>query len=219
MKKVAFTSCMPLWPEGWGGLWGVMCLPPQGMGGQHGYFGLWIDVDFGKGHSKAKPTCTTYGSPQLSAQEDFQFQKLEVWAVGDAPKAEPVSLGVLLPSQLDLLHTFHISTWRWFSPDLFPAAVAGQRNARGCTARQGVLSGICGGCPKRTTPGRWGPRWMGAPLQAEEGLGSLPDPGFNDELLASLHRITPQRWPPRVGGDTVGVGLEPLPPTFPLWHQ
>lgn len=61
-----------------------------GMGGQHGYFGLWIDVDFGKGHSKAKPTCTTYGSPQLSAQEDFQFQKMEVWAVGEAPKAESV---------------------------------------------------------------------------------------------------------------------------------
>lgn len=75
-----------------------MCLPLQGMGGQHGYFGLWIDVDFGKGHSKAKPTCTTYGSPQLSAQEDFQFQKMEVWAVGDAPKAEPVSVGAFLLS-------------------------------------------------------------------------------------------------------------------------
>ncbi|XP_029781998.1 MTOR-associated protein MEAK7 [Suricata suricatta] len=56
-----------------------------GMGGQHNYFGLWIDVDFGKGHSKAKPRCTTYNSPQLSAQEDFRFEKLEVWAVGDAP--------------------------------------------------------------------------------------------------------------------------------------
>ncbi|XP_032983956.1 MTOR-associated protein MEAK7 isoform X1 [Rhinolophus ferrumequinum] len=55
-----------------------------GMGGQHNYFGLWIDVDFGRGHSKAKPTCTTYNSPQLSAQEDFRFEKLEVWAVGDA---------------------------------------------------------------------------------------------------------------------------------------
>ncbi|XP_007937327.1 MTOR-associated protein MEAK7 [Orycteropus afer afer] len=54
-----------------------------GMGGQHGYFGLWIDGDFGKGHSKAKPACTTYNSPQLSAQEDFQFHKMEVWAVGD----------------------------------------------------------------------------------------------------------------------------------------
>ncbi|XP_066099994.1 MTOR-associated protein MEAK7 isoform X1 [Saccopteryx bilineata] len=55
-----------------------------GMGGQHHYFGLWIDSDFGKGHSKAKPTCTTYNSPQLSAKEDFRFEKLEVWAVGDA---------------------------------------------------------------------------------------------------------------------------------------
>ncbi|XP_006860349.1 PREDICTED: TLD domain-containing protein 1 [Chrysochloris asiatica] len=54
-----------------------------GMGGQHNYFGLWIDVDFGRGHSRAKPTCTTYNSPQLSAKEDFLFHRLEVWAVGD----------------------------------------------------------------------------------------------------------------------------------------
>nr|XP_004663505.2 MTOR-associated protein MEAK7 isoform X2 [Jaculus jaculus]XP_044998074.1 MTOR-associated protein MEAK7 isoform X2 [Jaculus jaculus] len=53
-----------------------------GMGGQHNYFGLWVDADFGKGHSKAKPTCTTYNSPQLSAQEDFRFDKMEVWGVG-----------------------------------------------------------------------------------------------------------------------------------------
>ncbi|XP_036998311.2 MTOR-associated protein MEAK7 [Artibeus jamaicensis] len=59
-----------------------------GMGGQHNYFGLWIDVDFGRGHSKAKPTCTTYNSPQLSAQEDFRFEKMEVWAVGDPSQTE-----------------------------------------------------------------------------------------------------------------------------------
>ncbi|XP_004437193.1 PREDICTED: TLD domain-containing protein 1 [Ceratotherium simum simum] len=59
-----------------------------GMGGQHDYFGLWIDVDFGKGHSKAKPTCTTYNSPQLSAKENFRFEKLEVWAVGDASESQ-----------------------------------------------------------------------------------------------------------------------------------
>lgn len=53
-----------------------------GMGGQHHYFGLWVAADFGKGHSKAKPTCTTYNSPQLSAQEDFQFDRMEVWGVG-----------------------------------------------------------------------------------------------------------------------------------------
>ncbi|ELK00458.1 TLD domain-containing protein KIAA1609 [Pteropus alecto] len=55
----------------------LMIFSSQGMGGQHNYFGLWIDVDFGKGHSKAKPTCTTYNSPQLSAKEDFQFEKME----------------------------------------------------------------------------------------------------------------------------------------------
>ncbi|XP_004584280.2 MTOR-associated protein MEAK7 [Ochotona princeps] len=58
-----------------------------GMGGQHHYFGLWVDADFGKGHSKAKPTCTTYNSPQLSAQEDFRFDKMEVWAVGESEES------------------------------------------------------------------------------------------------------------------------------------
>lgn len=64
-----------------------------GMGGQHNYFGLWIDVDFGKGHSRAKPTCTTYNSPQLSAKEDFRFEKLEVWAVGDASESKLANSG------------------------------------------------------------------------------------------------------------------------------
>ncbi|XP_051485551.1 MTOR-associated protein MEAK7 isoform X2 [Apus apus] len=57
-----------------------------GMGGQHEYFGLWIDSDYGKGHSKAKPRCTTYNSPQLSAKEDFTLDAMEVWAVGDLPE-------------------------------------------------------------------------------------------------------------------------------------
>ncbi|KAL6045596.1 hypothetical protein STEG23_029497 [Scotinomys teguina] len=61
-----------------------------GMGGQHYYFGLWVAADFGKGHSKAKPTCTTYNSPQLSAQEDFQFDKMEVWGLGDLSETHPV---------------------------------------------------------------------------------------------------------------------------------
>lgn len=61
------------------------------MGGQHHYFGLWVDVDFGKGHSKAKPTCTTYNSPQLSGQEDFRFEQMEVWGVGDSPSVHLVS--------------------------------------------------------------------------------------------------------------------------------
>lgn len=71
----------------------LTAFPSQGMGGQHHYFGLWVDVDFGKGHSKAKPTCTTYNSPQLSAHEDFRFEKMEVWAVGDASHSKLVSVG------------------------------------------------------------------------------------------------------------------------------
>uniref|UniRef100_K7G6W1 MTOR-associated protein MEAK7 n=1 Tax=Pelodiscus sinensis TaxID=13735 RepID=K7G6W1_PELSI len=58
-----------------------------GMGGQHDYFGLWIDSDYGKGHSRAKPRCTTYNSPQLSANENFTLDGMEVWAVGELPES------------------------------------------------------------------------------------------------------------------------------------
>ncbi|XP_070763196.1 MTOR-associated protein MEAK7 [Enoplosus armatus] len=59
-----------------------------GMGGQHGYFGLWLDSDFGRGHSRARPKCTTYGSPQLSGEEDFTVDSMEVWAVGKPSEPE-----------------------------------------------------------------------------------------------------------------------------------
>ncbi|XP_008302535.1 MTOR-associated protein MEAK7 [Stegastes partitus] len=59
-----------------------------GMGGQHGYFGLWLDSDFGRGHSRARPKCTTYGSPQLSGDEDFTVDSMEAWAVGKPPEPE-----------------------------------------------------------------------------------------------------------------------------------
>uniref|UniRef100_A0A3B3ZCC5 MTOR-associated protein MEAK7 n=1 Tax=Periophthalmus magnuspinnatus TaxID=409849 RepID=A0A3B3ZCC5_9GOBI len=59
-----------------------------GMGGQHNYFGLWLDCDFGRGHSRANPKCTTYGSPRLSADEDFIVETVEVWAVGKLPEPE-----------------------------------------------------------------------------------------------------------------------------------
>ncbi|XP_056138204.1 MTOR-associated protein MEAK7 [Lampris incognitus] len=61
-----------------------------GMGGQHGYFGLWLDSDFGHGHSRARPKCTTYGSPQLSGEEDFTLDSMEVWGVGKPPEPEEV---------------------------------------------------------------------------------------------------------------------------------
>ncbi|XP_066540873.1 MTOR-associated protein MEAK7 isoform X2 [Hoplias malabaricus] len=59
-----------------------------GMGGQHGYFGLWLDSDFGRGHSRARPRCTTYGSPQLSGDEDFTLDTVEVWGVGLPPQEQ-----------------------------------------------------------------------------------------------------------------------------------
>ncbi|XP_036391394.1 MTOR-associated protein MEAK7 [Megalops cyprinoides] len=68
-----------------------------GMGGQLGYFGLWLDSDFGRGHSRARPKCTTYGSPQLSGEEEFVLDALEVWGVGQPPESQqaPVKRSVL----------------------------------------------------------------------------------------------------------------------------
>ena len=66
------------------------------MGGQHGYFGLWLDSNFGSGHSRARPKCTTYGSPQLSGEEDFSLHSMEVWAVGKPPEPEVVRVFALL---------------------------------------------------------------------------------------------------------------------------
>ena len=53
------------------------------MGGQIEYFGLWLSGDYGTGHSRARPKCTTYNSPRLSQEEEFKVQLLEVWGVGD----------------------------------------------------------------------------------------------------------------------------------------
>ena len=58
----------------------------QGFGGQLNYFGLWLDHEFGKGQSKAEPKCTTYDSPQLSQEPNFNINAIEVWALGKDPK-------------------------------------------------------------------------------------------------------------------------------------
>ena len=60
------------------------------MGGQLDYYGLWLSADYGKGHSKARPSCTTYGSPMLSASEEFELDILELWGVGEpaVPESE-----------------------------------------------------------------------------------------------------------------------------------
>ncbi|XP_078400701.1 MTOR-associated protein MEAK7 [Cetorhinus maximus] len=78
-----------------------------GMGGQFYYFGLWIDSDYGRGHSKAKPRCTTYNSPQLSAQENFRIDTLELWRVGNPPEdllSQPKSVLDSEPEAQALLH-------------------------------------------------------------------------------------------------------------------
>lgn len=54
-----------------------------GMGGQLNYFGLWLSSDYGIGHSKGTPKCSTYGSPVLSHKEEFHIDVLEVWGIGD----------------------------------------------------------------------------------------------------------------------------------------
>ncbi|XP_072388479.1 MTOR-associated protein MEAK7 [Diabrotica undecimpunctata] len=59
---------------------------PNGMamGGQHGYWGLWIDSEYGSGQSS--PTCTTYRSyNQLSHAKEFTFRHMEVWGIGQPP--------------------------------------------------------------------------------------------------------------------------------------
>ena len=61
-----------------------------GMGGQLGYFGFWLDYDFGSGHSHAKPQCTTFNSLQLSKEANFTIHTLEVWGVGPPP-TKPVT--------------------------------------------------------------------------------------------------------------------------------
>ena len=56
------------------------------MGGTLEYFGLWIDGEFGKG--KCSPSCTTFNCPQLSTNQEFTINHLEVWGVGEEPKKE-----------------------------------------------------------------------------------------------------------------------------------
>lgn len=85
-----------------------------GMGGQHHYFGLWVVADFGKGHSKPKPACTTYNSTQLSAQEDFLFDNMEVWGLGDIYFLEiyqDKNRKSILDSNPDVHSLLEISRW------------------------------------------------------------------------------------------------------------
>lgn len=54
------------------------------MGGQHQYCGLWIDAEYGKGHSSE--SCTTFVSyQQMSHTKEFHFRHMEVWGLGQPP--------------------------------------------------------------------------------------------------------------------------------------
>jgi hypothetical protein len=55
----------------------------QGMGGQLGYFGLFLDSSYGQGF--CSESCTTYHSPMMSTTKEFEVSHLEVWAVGPPP--------------------------------------------------------------------------------------------------------------------------------------
>lgn len=63
-----------------------------GQGGQLEYFGYWIDSDFGI--VRTSPSCTTFHSPQLGAQEG-KIEELEVWGVGPEPDIDELGPGVL----------------------------------------------------------------------------------------------------------------------------
>ncbi|XP_058819255.1 MTOR-associated protein MEAK7 [Topomyia yanbarensis] len=59
----------------------------MGMGGQHNYWGMWLDSEYGVGESSE--TCTTYkGYFQLSATNKFTVRNVEVWGVGDKPEKD-----------------------------------------------------------------------------------------------------------------------------------
>ncbi|RCI03306.1 hypothetical protein CU098_000633, partial [Rhizopus stolonifer] len=69
--------------------WGKKSLPNGlGMGGQFDYAGLWLEADFMHGHSRAGPLCTTYLSPQLSSDQTFLIDQVEVWLVRPLIKDE-----------------------------------------------------------------------------------------------------------------------------------
>ncbi|KAJ8951772.1 hypothetical protein NQ317_002168 [Molorchus minor] len=59
---------------------------PNGLaiGGQHGYCGLWLDCEYGKGHTSE--SCTTYQDyQQMSHLKEFTYRHLEVWGLGSPP--------------------------------------------------------------------------------------------------------------------------------------
>lgn len=60
------------------------------MGGQHNYWGLWLDSDYGYG--ECSESCSTFKNyTQLSVNKKFKIQNIEVWGVGEKPAKDEVS--------------------------------------------------------------------------------------------------------------------------------
>ena len=72
------------------------------------YFGLWLDENFGLGHSKAGPQCITYGSPRLSKNEEFNIDTVEVWGVGIPPETIVSGMRQLLSVCLFIFYNIDI---------------------------------------------------------------------------------------------------------------
>lgn len=52
------------------------------MGGQLNYFGFWLNENFGLGYSRGQFFCIIYGSLVFFVEEEFKFDRFEVWGVG-----------------------------------------------------------------------------------------------------------------------------------------
>lgn len=58
-----------------------------GMGGQFGYWGLYVDSKFGEG--ECSESCTTFRNyKMLAAKSRFHIRHLEVWSVGNPPPTD-----------------------------------------------------------------------------------------------------------------------------------
>uniref|UniRef100_T1HTY2 Endonuclease/exonuclease/phosphatase domain-containing protein n=1 Tax=Rhodnius prolixus TaxID=13249 RepID=T1HTY2_RHOPR len=67
---------------------------PDGMGGQIGFWGVWLDVNFGKG--RCETFCSTFKNYHCPSKfSDFTFEILEAWAV-DEVAVSKIGTGTIL---------------------------------------------------------------------------------------------------------------------------
>lgn len=80
------------------------------MGGQFNYWGLWLDSDYGKG--QCSESCTTFRNYiQLGVNKNFVIRNIEVWAVGEKPVKEDVTIlnfFIIFTFSCDLIFVFYV---------------------------------------------------------------------------------------------------------------